>query len=60
LGVGLDEDYAAARSLYDRLGYRFAHGPFIGSAKLARDDGSWLAVAGVQEFRVKEFRVKEL
>lgn len=54
LGVGLDEDYAAARTLYDGLGYRFAHGPFIGSAKLARDDGGWLAVAGVQEFRVKE------
>lgn len=54
LGVGLDEDYAAARTLYDGLGYRFGHGPFIGSAKLARDDGGWLAVAGVQEFRVKE------
>jgi GNAT superfamily N-acetyltransferase len=54
LGVGLDEEYAAARALYDGLGYRFAHGPFIGSASLARDDGVWIAVAGVQEFRVKE------
>ena len=25
LGVGIDDDYAAARSLYERLGYVFAH-----------------------------------
>jgi GNAT superfamily N-acetyltransferase len=54
LGVGLDEDYTGARALYEGLGYRFAHGPFIGSANLARDDGGWIAVAGSQEFRVKE------
>lgn len=54
LGVGLDEDYAPARVLYERLGYRIAHGPFIDSASLDRDDGSSFAVAGAQEFRVKD------
>jgi GNAT superfamily N-acetyltransferase len=54
LGVGLDDDYAAARAMYEGLGYRFAHGPFVGSAKLDRADGSSFAVAGAQEYRVKD------
>jgi GNAT superfamily N-acetyltransferase len=54
LGVGLDADYQAARSLYERLGYRFAHGPFVNAASLERDDGTSFPVAGVCEFRVKE------
>ena len=54
LSVGLDADYGAARSLYERLGYRFAHGPFVSAAGLERDDGTTLPVAGVCEFRVKE------
>lgn len=29
LAVARDEDAAPARALYERLGYRFAHGPFI-------------------------------
>jgi GNAT superfamily N-acetyltransferase len=54
LGVGLDEDYAAARSLYERWGYRFAHGPFIAAASLDRDDATTFPVAGVCEFRTKD------
>jgi GNAT superfamily N-acetyltransferase len=53
LMVGLDEDYTAARAVYERRGYRFAHGPFISSARLATDDGVGLAVGGACEYRVK-------
>jgi GNAT superfamily N-acetyltransferase len=53
LMVGLDDDYAAARAVYERRGYRFAHGPFISAARLATDDGVGLAVGGVCEYRVK-------
>jgi GNAT superfamily N-acetyltransferase len=53
LMVGLDDDYAAARAVYERRGYRFAHGPLISGGRLATDDGAGLAVAGVCEYRVK-------
>jgi GNAT superfamily N-acetyltransferase len=53
LAVGIDDAYEAARGLYDRHGYRFAHGPFIAAAQLEMDDGSGVAVASVCEFRVK-------
>jgi GNAT superfamily N-acetyltransferase len=53
LTVGLDEDYEAARTVYARRGYRFAHGPFVAAARLETDDGRGLPVAGVCEFRVK-------
>jgi len=53
LGVGLEGDYAAARSLYERLGYVFAHGPFVQAARLEADDGAPLPVAGVCTYLVK-------
>jgi hypothetical protein len=52
--VGVEDDYAAARSLYDRLGYVFAHGPFVQAARLETDDGLGLPVAGVCTYLVKE------
>ncbi|HET9723620.1 MAG TPA: GNAT family N-acetyltransferase, partial [Actinomycetota bacterium] len=39
LDVSLGEDDAPARALYDALGYRHAHGPFVSSASLDTDDG---------------------
>jgi GNAT superfamily N-acetyltransferase len=54
LGVGIDDDYAAARSLYERLGYAFAHGPFVQAARFEMDDGTPLPVAGVCTYLVKE------
>jgi len=54
LGVGIDDDYAAARSLYERLGFVFAHGPFVQAARLEVDDGRPLPVAGVCTYMVKE------
>ena len=54
LGVGLEASYTAARSLYERLGYRTAHGPFVSGALLDRDDGSSFPVAGVCMYLVKD------
>ncbi|MEP6758368.1 MAG: GNAT family N-acetyltransferase [Actinomycetota bacterium] len=53
LGVGLEDGYEAARVLYDRRGYGFAHGPYVQAARLEGDDGTPFAVAGVCEYRVK-------
>jgi GNAT superfamily N-acetyltransferase len=53
LMVGDDDASAPARSLYERLGYTFAHGPFVSSARLYADDGSTVAVAGVCRYLVK-------
>lgn len=53
LAVGLDEDAAAARALYDELGYRHAHGPFVSSTNLAGDDGP-IAVGAVLTYLVKD------
>jgi GNAT superfamily N-acetyltransferase len=39
LSVSLDEAHAPARSLYERLGYVHAHGPFLISTTLDGDDG---------------------
>lgn len=39
LTVAQDDDAAPARALYDRLGYRFAHGPFVSSVTIPGDDG---------------------
>ena len=39
LAVAGDEDAAAARALYERLGYRFAHGPFVGGASIPGNAG---------------------
>jgi GNAT superfamily N-acetyltransferase len=54
LGVGLEPSYAAARSVYDRLGYLVAHGPFIAAALLEDQDGAALPVAGVCMYLVKD------
>jgi GNAT superfamily N-acetyltransferase len=53
LGVGLEPSYAAARSMYERLGYRTAHGPFVAAARLEDDDGRPFPVAGVCVYLVK-------
>jgi GNAT superfamily N-acetyltransferase len=53
LSVGRDEDTGAARALYERLGYRFAHGPYVIAAALERDDGTRMPVAGVVDYLVK-------
>lgn len=39
LAVSLSADAEPARRLYQSLGYRHAHGPFISSTTLAGDDG---------------------
>jgi GNAT superfamily N-acetyltransferase len=54
LGVGVEDDHAPARSLYGRLGYVFAHGPFVQAARLETDQGMALPVAGVCTYVVKE------
>ena len=54
LGVGVEDDHAPARSLYRRLGYVFAYGPFVQAARLATDEGTALPVAGVCTYLVKE------
>jgi len=53
LGVGLDDSYQAARALYERWGYSFAHGPFVQAARLEDDDGVGIPVAGVCVYLVK-------
>jgi GNAT superfamily N-acetyltransferase len=54
LMVGDDVSYTPARSLYEGLGYVFAHGPFVSSARLEAEDGSSFAVAGVCRYLVKQ------
>jgi hypothetical protein len=54
LGVGVEDERAPARSLYGRLGYVFAHGPFVQAARLETDQGMALPVAGVCTYVVKE------
>ena len=39
LAVAISQDADPARRLYETLGYRHAHGPFISSTTLAGDDG---------------------
>ena len=53
LAVGLDDGYEAARGLYERWGYAFAHGPFVQAARLEGEDGAALPVAGVCVYLVK-------
>jgi GNAT superfamily N-acetyltransferase len=57
LGVGLEPSYAAARSMYERLGYRTAHGPFVAAARLEGDDGRPFPMAGVCLYLVKDLEV---
>lgn len=53
LSVALDDDAAPARALYDRLGYRHAHGPFLTSAMLQGDEGP-LPVGAVLNYVVRD------
>jgi GNAT superfamily N-acetyltransferase len=53
LSVALDDDAAAARALYDRLGYHDAHGPYVSSAILDGDEGP-IAVGSVMTYLVKD------
>jgi GNAT superfamily N-acetyltransferase len=53
LTVAQGEDDAPARALYRKLGYRFAHGPFITSTDLFDDDGRPIHVGAVMSFLTK-------
>lgn len=55
LTVATGGDAVAARGLYERLGYRRSHGPFVTSATLASDDGP-IPVCAVVDYLVKELR----
>ena len=54
LGVGLEDGYEAARGLYERSGYTFAHGPFVAAALLEDENGVGFPVAGVCVYLVKD------
>jgi len=49
-----DEEHAPARALYESLGYRFAHGPFVTSTNLRGDDGRKIPVGAVMTYLVRE------
>jgi GNAT superfamily N-acetyltransferase len=53
LSVSLDEAAAPARALYDTLGYRQAHGPFLTSTMLDGDDGPF-PVGAILVYLVKD------
>ena len=53
LSVSLDEQAAPARALYEALGYRHAHGPFVSSTTLQTDDGP-MPVGAVLAYLVQE------
>ena len=56
LGVGLEDGYEAARALYERSGYAFAHGPFVAAARLEDDEGVGFPVASVCVYLVKDLQ----
>jgi GNAT superfamily N-acetyltransferase len=53
LSVALSEDDSPARELYARLGYTFAHGPFITSTDLIDDDGRPIHVGSLMSYLTK-------
>jgi GNAT superfamily N-acetyltransferase len=53
LSVSLDDGAAAARALYDALGYRHAHGPFLTSTMLQGDDGPF-PVGAILTYLIKD------
>jgi ribosomal protein S18 acetylase RimI-like enzyme len=53
LSVALSDDDAPARALYQKLGYAFAHGPFISSTDLFDDDGRPIHVGAVMSYLTK-------
>ena len=56
LSVALSDDDAPARALYEKLGYAFAHGPFISSTDLLDDDGRPIHVGAVMSYLTKPLR----
>ena len=53
LSVALAAQDAPARDLYAKLGYAFAHGPFISSTNLFDDDGKPIPVGAVMSYLTK-------
>ncbi|MEO8422685.1 MAG: GNAT family N-acetyltransferase [Actinomycetota bacterium] len=53
LTVASGEEDAPARSLYEKLGYEVAHGPFIASTDLYDDDGRPIHVGDVMSYLTK-------
>lgn len=53
LAVSLGEGDAPARALYDALGYRHAHGPFVSSTTLDTNDGP-LHVHAILAYLIKD------
>jgi GNAT superfamily N-acetyltransferase len=53
LAVGLDDGALPARILYERLGYRHAHGPYVTSTVLLAEDGP-IPVGAVLHYLVKD------
>jgi GNAT superfamily N-acetyltransferase len=53
LSVAQGDDDAPARALYRRLGYGFAHGPFITSTNLYDDAGRPIHVGAVMSYLTK-------
>jgi GNAT superfamily N-acetyltransferase len=54
LAVAQGDGDAPARALYDRLGYSFAHGPFVTSTNLWADDGAPIPVGAVMTYLVRD------
>ena len=53
LSVALSDDDTPARTLYGKLGYALAHGPFISSTDLFDDDGRPIHVGAVMSYLTK-------
>lgn len=53
LSVAMSDDDAPARALYAKLGYAFAHGPFITSTDLFDDEGRPIHVGAVMSYLTK-------
>ncbi len=54
LTVALDLEYVPARDLYAKLGYTFAHGPFILSTSLYDDEGRPIHVGAASSYLTKQ------
>ena len=53
MSVSQDPDDAPARDLYAKLGYVFAHGPYVKSADLLGDDGHPIHVGAIMAYLTK-------
>jgi len=56
LSVAMSEDDAPVRALYAKLGYSFAHGPFITTTDLFDDEGRPMHVGTVMTYLTKPWR----